>query len=169
MNKQYMIKGLDKYLNFIKLIMNKNIKVAMYSNEDKYKLLRGYDVYVFGMLKPTVKVKFSGLMKFDETCDYNIELNHYECNNNYVEFDSSEIFTKKIVRFNFHCSKKLLNDITINIIQPFGNQFQMSVKEWEKTHKCEEGYMLQPPEKSDPNYKELMKRYWYECNQRNQE
>ena len=169
MSKQYTIKGLDRYLNFIKLIMNKNIKVAMYSNIDCYSILRYYDTYIFGMLKPTVKVKFSGLMKFDETCDYNIELNHYECNNNYVEFDSSEIFIKKIVRFNFYCSKKLLNEITINIIQPFGKQFKQSIKEWEKTHKDESGYMLQPPEKSDPNYKELMKRYWYECNQRNQE
>lgn len=167
MNKQYMIKGLDKYLNFIKLIMNKDINVCIYSNIDDKKILRSHDVHLAGMLKPTIKAKFSGLMRFDERCDCNVELNHYESNDNKVEFDSSEIFTKKIARFNFYCSNELLRNINIYVIQPFGRQFKQSIEEWKKTHEDESGYMLQPPEKSDPNYKELMKRYWYECNQRN--
>ena len=162
MNKRYMIQGLDQYLNFIKLLMKKEMRLNVYSTSKS--ILYDHPTYLFGMLKSSIKLNIFGKQYYDGVLDFNLELNYFESNDNKVIFDSSEIFTKKFAKFNFYCTKEVLHGLTLNIIKPFGKQFKMSVEEYEKTHECHSGHMLQPPEKGDPNYKELMKEYWKEYN-----
>ena len=156
--------GLKQMLSFLDLIMRKNVTINMYQNVDTYKMLRPYAMYIGTLLKPPYISKINNKRKYDKNFNYNIELNHIDDDKNKIILNLDKLFTKRFIQINFHCSYATLDYITRTIIVPWGQNRQYS----SNTIKSEEGYMLQPPEKSDSNYKELMKRYWYEYNQRNQ-